>query len=1104
MKHRFQTADTYFQAKNAYIQAVLLAALLVIALACPVRAADFVDTKNSWDRVEISQLEAMDILQGYPDGRFYPEQPVSRAEFAKILAVALGEKQSALELAKGTPIFTDISFDFWAKGFITAGVESGWLQGQGSYFGPDAYINRQEAAAILSRIQFGKGKAADESELKFTDSESIADWAVEGILKTAAQGLITGFPDGSFRPLEKLSRAEAVHLLAVIMDQRGILFDFNGLLKKANTEELTIQVNGSDRVFKLSEGAQFFDRSNLVSNWSDLFPGRINFNVNSSGEICFARLSYTNEYMDVNVAQLETPELQKETVLSQADSPQADDTGEVLSFDEQGSDKNEPVSQSRPGLSLATAQETAKIKQLQSEMDVSGRGVTIAVIDSGIDPLQQDLQRTRNGQRKVVDWVNFSEEGRVETDQLAYAAANDKSINTSQGIYILPGTERSQSGQYYYGFWSEEWITYLHDFDFTGNSSNKDQIMVLVVDSKTAGIYDLVFVDTNQNFNLADEVPLKVYRENRYSYASFPKTADLPQGFPFVLCDIWSSGNAVSFGYDSEGHGTHIAGIAAANGLLQGAAPNAQLMALKVADSAGIAYLDDTLRAVEYAVKKGADIINLSLGYYEQDEEAIRNFRSRIDELAANTLICVASGNNGPGLSTLMVPADAPHTLTVGAYIDPGMSSTDYGWAIGSAGSWYFSSAGPAGDGSLKPDLLAPGSVISTVPIWTGKSVQLIEGSSMAAPFVAGTAALLMEEMWEQGHGFNSLMIKQSLVKGARPIDGLSAAEQGHGVLDASEAARIVLQEQVLPGDSDVKVSSDLSGDGSGLMLRQSIPGRASFVIQNQNRQAQVTWQSKSDWLQLENPPVYLPSGSQRELQVKYDIPAQPGLYTGLIEGAFADSNRAPLEILSTIIVPQQWNKNGEIDLYNNLEAGQMQRIYLPVPEGQVNLQLKLRVLGSLSNLQGRVRMHIFDAGGQLYNVTEFAGLAPQGMNAQREVSEDIDSPMAGIWEIVLYSSSTLSDFGLARSDYVFNARLDHPAENPVYVEDEFIIGSASPRTAASPADIWLTILNVNDNLPYTGLLQINDRLYYVDRGKVLVTTDIQRESVNLVVKRVN
>ncbi len=218
---------------------------------------------------------------------------------------------------------------------------------------------------------------------------------------------------------------------------------------------------------------------------------------------------------------------------------------------------------------------------------------------------------------------------------------------------------------------------------------------------------------------------------------------------------------------------------------------------------------------MEYAVQKGANIINLSLGYYEQDEEAIRKFRSRIDELADHTLICVAAGNNGPGLSTLMVPADAPHTLTVGAFIDPGMSHTDYGWTVGAAVPWYFSSAGPARDGSLKPDLLAPGSVISTVPVWTGKSAQLIEGSSMAAPFVAGTAALLMEELWEQGLGFNSLMIKQALVQGARAMDGLSAAEQGHGVLDALAANPIVLEEKVLPDDSEVRVSSDLVGDGT-------------------------------------------------------------------------------------------------------------------------------------------------------------------------------------------------------------------------------------------------------------------------------------------------
>jgi len=1090
--------------KNEYFYAVLLAFFFILAFTCTAKAADFVDTKTNWDRMEISQLEAMDILQGYPDGHFYADQPVSRAEFSKIMAVALGEKQASLELAKGTPIFTDITSDFWAKGYITAGVERGWLLGQGSYFGPDVYITRQEAAVVLSRIQTNEEQVSDESELAFTDSDKIADWAVAGVQKAAESGLIAGFPDGSFRPLDRLSRSEAVHLLSMIMDQKGILFNFDGLLKKADANGLTIEVAGSDQVFKLAEGAQIFDRNNQITNWSDLFPARINFNVNNKGELNFARLSYTNEYLDLTTSQLATSEPQQEAVLSQSDSQQIPETGETLAVDEQGSDKNVPVSKKQPELSLAVSQEAAGIKQLQSEMNVSGRGVTIAVIDSGIDPLQQDLQRTFDGQRKVVDWVNFSEEGRVETNILINLSASDKYINTTEGIYTLPGTVRSQSGQYHYGFWSEKWITYSHEFDFTGNNSKDDQIMVLVVDSKTAGIYDQVFVDTNHNFSLADEVPLKIYRDNKYNYASFPKTADLLQGFPFVLCDIWNGGNAVSFGYDSEGHGTHVAGIAAANGLLQGAAPNAQLIALKVADSAGIAYLNDTLKAVEYAVSKGADIINLSLGYYELDDEEVKEFRNRINELAAHTLICVAAGNDGPGLSTLAAPADVPNTLSVGAYIAPEMLTTDYGWKIESSGLWYFSSTGPAADGSLKPDLLAPGSAVSIVPVWTGESTKLIEGSSMAAPFAAGAAALLMEEMWEQGHGFNSLMIKQALIDGAQGIETLSADEQGRGALNAYESARIVLQNKVLPDDSEVKVSSDLSGEASGLMIRESIPGRVNFVIQNRDREAQLAWQSKSEWMQLENNPLYLPAGSQRILQVGYNLPAKPGLYTGLIEGTFIHSNRVPLKILNTIIVPELWSENGEINQYNDLAAGQMQRIFIQVPEGENSLLLKLRVLGSLSNLQGRVRMHIFDAAGQQYNVTEFAGLAPEGMTAQREVTEEIKSPQAGIWEVVIYSSSSLSDFSLASSNYVFNAKLDGPTETPGFVEDEFIIGAACPRIADNPAQIQLTILNASNNFPYSGLLEINGRLYYVDQGKVLVTAGVKRETVNLIVKRVN
>ncbi len=85
----------------------------------------------------------------------------------------------------------------------------------------------------------------------------------------------------------------------------------------------------------------------------------------------------------------------------------------------------------------------------------------------------------------------------------------------------------------------------------------------------------------------------------------------------------------------------------------------------------------------------------------------------------------------------------------------------------------------------------------------------------------------------------------------------------------------------------------------------------------------------------------------------------------------------------------------------------------------------------------------------------------------------------------------------------MFHAKLARPVNAPSLIENEFIIGSAHPRTADRSADIWLTVLNVSDQLPYTGLLQINDRLYYVNQGKVRVTTAIQRDSVNLVVKKI-
>ncbi|MEA1962376.1 MAG: S8 family serine peptidase [Bacillota bacterium] len=1089
--------------KNRWVPALLTGILLIMVCGSPAFARDFVDSNEHWARMDISQLQSTGMLRGYPDGRFYPDEAITRAEFTTLLVAAMGKSNEAAELSVARPAFADIPEDHWANGAIVVAGETGWVQGQGYYFGPEDLITRQEVAVILSRIQEKKASSDVKKTTTFRDVGEIAEWAVEGVEQAVEEGLIDGFSDNTFQPQVNLTRAEAVHLLRNLINSKGQLFNFAGILKEIDGQQVNLMISGKERTFLLADEVQIYNRRNLAETPTELLSARMSFNVNEQGEIIFGELGYADEYLDLSVVQTETrgAEPQMMAVTGQ----NADENTMTADIQSQLLDLSVPLSEEEFTLSIDVSKEITGIAQLQHESGLTGEGVTIAIIDSGIDPLQQDLQRTLSGNRKIMDWVNFSDEGSVLTNLTAVTDTDPKQLETIKGTITIPGNAYSVSGVYHYGVWQEDWIAYIHDFDFTGNNQPDDEILVLLSDTKESGVYDQVYVDTNNDLNLADEIPLRVFRDNKHNYASFPATTDLPQGFPFVLCDITPDGNGVSFGYDSEGHGTHVAGIAAANGVIRGVAPNVQLMAIKVADCAGVAKMKDTLRAVEYAVRKGADIINISLGYYETNNEIIEAFRERINEMAANTLICTASGNAGPGLATLAAPADAENVLSVGAFVSPEMWEIDYGWTTESEGLWYFNSVGPGLDGNWKPDLLAPGSTLSTYPVWTGQTHYLNEGTSMAVPFVAGGAALLMEDMWKNARGFNSLMIKEALLGAARPIEGFAAVEQGRGALDVFAASQLITQEEGLPRASEIRISTDLFGAGAGIFSRSLIPGRNQIQVQNDgDEEVLIEWNSKEDWLNLEETKTHITRTGQRTLNVGYELPDQPGLYTGLIEGTFQNENKTPIHILNTIVVPETWSRGGEITEYNSLAAGQIKRTFLQVPEGASELDLTLRVLGAGKNMQGRARIHVFNPEGKLYTVTGYAGCAPDGLESEQDVNVKIEDPQPGVWEIVTYSSATLALYDRTKSDYILSGRLRPGDFSLPYVESEFIIGAAHPRETKGKQDIALTILNASDNTPYTGSLQINERLYFVKQGKVNISIDVQRQAIHLNIQKIN
>jgi serine protease AprX len=187
---------------------------------------------------------------------------------------------------------------------------------------------------------------------------------------------------------------------------------------------------------------------------------------------------------------------------------------------------------------------------------------------------------------------------------------------------------------------------------------------------------------------------------------------------------------------DGNGHGTHVASIAAGRGLAsaehQGVAPGASLVMVRISQKSHA--LEAVQWVIDHRAQYGIDVMTMSFGFGigADGSDSLAQAFDRAFE--AGVVTVKSTGNSGPNLGTMTIPADARHILAVGAVADPGKG----GWNLAT-----FSSRGPTTDGRVKPDISAPGVSISAARTGTTNGYTSLSGTSMAAPHLAGVAALV-------------------------------------------------------------------------------------------------------------------------------------------------------------------------------------------------------------------------------------------------------------------------------------------------------------------------------------------------------------------------
>ncbi|MDG0811197.1 S-layer homology domain-containing protein [Cohnella rhizosphaerae] len=152
-------------------------------------------------------------MKGYPDGSFKPAKGVSRAELAAVLTRTMAQK----ETGEKAIAFKDVSAKHWASAGIRTAAAQGWMKGYaGGLFKPEGQVTRAELAQALTNL-YGWDEAGNGAS---TFADTASHWASEAIAAVRAQGIMQGYEDGTFRPDQAVTRAEAVKV-------------FNQLLKRS-------------------------------------------------------------------------------------------------------------------------------------------------------------------------------------------------------------------------------------------------------------------------------------------------------------------------------------------------------------------------------------------------------------------------------------------------------------------------------------------------------------------------------------------------------------------------------------------------------------------------------------------------------------------------------------------------------------------------------------------------------------------------------------------------------------------------------------------------------------------------------------------------------
>ena len=527
---------------------------------------------------------------------------------------------------------------------------------------------------------------------------------------------------------------------------------------------------------------------------------------------------------------------------------------------------------------------TGATRLLSRHPEYDGRGVVVAIFDTGVDPGAAGLQTTSDGRPKVVDLVDGSGSGDVRTSVVRDLAKDGTLLGLSGRRLKVPKNWQNPSKKYRVGIkrafdlfpsslvtrskaerkrkWDiqqRKLLTRLEreliEWDAKHPKPNKDQkkerseleLRVELAQSAAKSYKDpgpildcVVFhdgkhwraaIDTDEDGDLGDEKAMTNYRVAR-EYSTIGRR----EAFNFAV-NIYEDGDLLSIVADCGAHGTHVAGIVAGNypeqPELNGIAPGAQIVSVKIGDSRLGSSSTGTgeVRGLIAAIRNKCDLINMSYGGATADPN-----RGRVIDLYSDIvnkqgiMFVVSAGNNGPALSTVGSPGGTTSALLgIGAYVTPAMMDVEYSLREQLKTMPYtWSSRGPTLDGDLGVDLCAPGGAIAPVPNWTLRPNMMMNGTSMSSPNACGAIALMLSGLKQQGVQYTPDSVRRALQNTARRVPGATAFATGAGSIQVDRALPYAIKHAKGNGESlRYEVTLPGSTTSRGVHLRESFETKA-------------------------------------------------------------------------------------------------------------------------------------------------------------------------------------------------------------------------------------------------------------------------------------